>query len=139
METIRTKYLGSLRTEAEHVASGTKIITDAPVDNHGKGEFFSPTDLMAASYGCCALTIMGIAAQTHGFNIDGAEVKTKKIMGSAPRRIEELVVEFTFPHNHYSDKERKIIELSTKECPVANSLDPAMKITRTIVYRDVAE
>jgi uncharacterized OsmC-like protein len=139
METIRTKYLGSLRTEAEHVASGTKIITDAPVDNHGKGEFFSPTDLMAASYGCCALTIMGIAAQTHGFNIDGAEVKTKKIMGSAPRRIEELVVEFTFPHNRYSDKERKIIELSSKECPVANSLDPAMKITRTIVYRDEAE
>jgi len=136
METIRTKYLGSLRTEAEHVASGTKIVTDAPVDNHGKGEFFSPSDLMAASYGCCALTIMGIAAQTHGFNIDGAEVKTKKIMGSAPRRIEELVVEFIFPHNRYSDKERKIIELSSKECPVANSLNPAMKITRTIVYKE---
>ena len=138
MATIKTKYLGSLRTEAEHVASGTKIVTDAPVDNHGKGEFFSPSDLMAASYGCCALTIMGIAAQTHSFNIDGAEVKTKKIMGSAPRRIEELVVEFTFPHNRYSDKERKIIELSSKECPVANSLDPAMKITRTIVYQDEA-
>ena len=136
METIRTKYLGSLRTEAEHVASGTKIVTDAPVDNHGKGEFFSPSDLMAASYGSCALTIMGIAAQTHGFNIDGAEVKTKKIMGSAPRRIEELVVEFIFPHNRYSDKERKIIELSSKECPVANSLNPAMKITRTIVYKE---
>ena len=136
METIRTKYLGGLRTEVEHVMSGTKLITDAPVDNQGKGEFFSPTDLMAASYGCCALTIMGIAAQTHGFNINGAQVKTTKIMGSAPRRIEELVVEFTFPHNCYSDKERKIIELSTKECPVANSIDPALKITRTIIYKD---
>jgi len=138
METLRTKYLGSLRTEVEHVMSGTKIVTDAPVDNHGKGEFFSPTDLMAASYGCCALTIMGIAAQTHGFNIDNAEVRTKKIMGVAPRRIVELEVEFTFPHNRYSNKERKIIELSAKQCPVFNSLNPAMKITQTIVFKDEA-
>jgi len=136
METIRTKYLGGLRTEVEHVASGTIITTDAPVDNHGKGEFFSPTDLMAASYGCCALTIMGIAAQTHGFDIDGTEVKTKKIMGVGPRRIVELVVEFIFPHDRYSNKERKIIELSTKQCPVFNSLHPAIKITQTIVYKE---
>ncbi|MCL2131369.1 MAG: OsmC family protein [Lentimicrobiaceae bacterium] len=136
MESLSTKYLGNLRTEVEHVASGAKIITDAPLDNHGKGDFFSPTDLFAASYGCCALTIMGIAAQTHGFNIDGAEVKTTKIMGNAPRRVVELAVAFTFPHNRYSAKERRIIELSSKECPVANSLDPALKITRTIVYKD---
>ena len=136
METVRTKYLGNLRTEVEHVASGTKIVTDAPVDNHGKGEFFSPTDLFAASYSCCALTIMGIAAQNHGFDIDGAEVKTTKVMGTDPRRVVELVVDFTFPHNRYSDKERKIIELSAKQCPVANSLDPALKITKTIMYRD---
>ena len=136
METLKTKYMGGLRTEVEHVASGTKLITDAPTDNHGKGEFFSPTDLLAASYGCCALTIMGIAAQSHGFNIDGAEVKTTKVMGVDPRRVVELVVEYTFPHNRYNDKERKIIEFSTKQCPVANSLDPALKITRTVVYKD---
>ena len=136
METVRTKYLGGLRTEAEHVASGSKIITDAPKDNHGNGEFFSPTDLLAAAYGCCVLTIIGIAAQSHGFNIDGAEVKTTKIMGADPRRIAELIVEFTFPHNDYSEKERKIIELSAKQCPVANSLDPAMKITKSILYKD---
>ena len=136
METVRTKYLGGLRTEAEHIASGTKIVTDAPVDNHGKGEFFSPTDLLAASYGCCALTIMGIAAQSHNFDIDGAEVKTTKVMGTDPRRVVELVVEYTFPHNRYSEKERKIIELSVKQCPVANSLDPALKITKMIVYRE---
>ena len=136
METVRTKYLGSLRTEAIHVASGTKIVTDAPVDNHGKGEFFSPTDLLAASYGSCALTIMGIAAQNHGFDIDGAEVKTSKVMGTDPRRVVELVVDYTFPHNRYSDKERKIIEMSVRQCPVANSLDPALKIITTIVYRD---
>jgi len=136
METVRTKYLGGLRTEVEHVASGTKIITDAPLDNHGKGEFFSPTDLFAASYGCCVLTIIGIAAQSHGFSIDGAEVKTAKIMGADPRRVAELVVDFTFPHNRYSDKERKIIELSARQCPVANSLDTALKITLTIAYKD---
>ena len=136
METVRTKYLGNLRTEAEHVASGTKIVTDAPLDNHGKGEFFSPTDLFATSYGCCALTIMGIAAQNHGFDIDGAEVKTTKVMGADPRRVVELVVDFIFPHNRYSDKERKIIELSAKQCPVANSLDHDLKITKTVVYRE---
>jgi len=136
METLKTKYLGSLRTEVEHVASGTKLITDAPMDNHGKGEFFSPTDLFAASYGCCALTIMGIAAQKHGFDIDGAEVKTTKVMGVDPRRVVELVVDYIFPHNRYSEKERKFIELSVRQCPVASCLDPALKITKTIVYRE---
>lgn len=135
METVKIKYLGNLRTEAEHIASGTKIITDAPLDNHGKGEAFSPTDLFAASYGCCALTIIGIAAQTHGFDIDGAEVKTTKVMGNNPRRVEELVVDFYFPHNKYTDKERKIIEMSVKQCPVANSIDPALKISRNIEYK----
>ena len=136
METLRAKYLGGLRTEVEHIASGAKIITDAPLDNKGKGGAFSPTDLFAASYGCCAMTIIGIAAQSHGFNVDGTEVKTSKIMGAEPRRIAELVIEFTFPHNNYSEKERKIIELSVKQCPVANSLDPAMKITKTMVYKE---
>ncbi|MDR0798510.1 MAG: OsmC family protein [Dysgonamonadaceae bacterium] len=132
METVRTTYLGDLRTEALHLQSGTKIITDAPVDNHGKGEAFSPTDLFAASYASCALTIIGIATQTHGFNIDGAVVKTTKVMGENPRRIVELIVEFTFPPKNYSDKERKIIEAAIKTCPVANSLPAELKLTRTI-------
>jgi len=135
METVKTNYLGDLRTEAEHVASGAKIITDAPLDNHGKGECFSPTDLLAASYSSCVLTIIGLAGKTHGFSIDGAEAKTKKIMGTDPRRIVELQVDYTFPHDNYSDKERKMIELAVKQCPVANSLDPAMKITKTITYK----
>ena len=135
METVKTTYLGNLRTEAEHIASGAKIITDAPVDNHGKGEYFSPTDLLATAYGSCVLTIIGIAAQNHGFDIDGTEVKTTKVMGTDPRRIVELVVDCTFPHNNYSEKERAIIELSAKQCPVANSLDPAVKITKTITYK----
>lgn len=133
METVRTKYISDLRTEATHVRSGVKLTTDAPVDNQGKGEFFSPTDLLATSLGSCMLTIMGIAARTHGFNIDGTEVSITKIMGTDPRRVVEIVVELTFPHNNYSAKERKLLELSAKECPVANSLHPNLK--QNIIFK----
>lgn len=134
MATVQTKYLGGLRTESVHPQSGSTLITDAPLDNHGRGEAFSPTDLLATAYGACVLTIMGIAAQTHGFTIDGAEVHTTKIMGTDPRRVVELITEFTLPHNNYSAKEKKIIELTAKECPVHNSLHPDMKKTVTFKY-----
>ena len=134
MATIRTTYSGNLRTEAEHLQSGSKIITDAPIDNHGQGRFFSPTDLFAASYASCALTIIGIAAQTHSFNIDGAIVETTKVMGENPRRIVELILHLKFPHNNYNDKEKQIIEGAVKTCPVANSISSEMKITRTISF-----
>jgi uncharacterized OsmC-like protein len=134
METVTTTYLGNLRTEAVHVQSGAKITTDAPTDNHGKGEAFSPTDLFAASYASCALTIIGIATQTHGFNIDGATVKTKKIMAENPRRIAGLTVDFHFPHNNYSEKERRIIEGAINGCPVANTLGDNVKISRTLSF-----
>lgn len=133
METVRTKYIGELRTEAMHVRSGNKIITDAPVDNQGRGEYFSPTDLLATALGSCMLTIMGISARTHGFDIDGTDVKITKIMGTNPRRVVEVVVELTFPHNNYSLKERKLLELAAKECPVANSLHPDLK--QNVVFK----
>jgi len=133
METAKTKYIGNLRTEATHVRSGVTITTDAPIDNQGKGEFFSPTDLLATSLGSCMLTIMGIAARTHGFNIDGTEVNITKVMGTDPRRVVEIVVELTFPHNNYTAKERKLLELSAKECPVANSLHPDLK--QNIIFK----
>lgn len=134
METVRTTYLSDLRTEATHVRSGNKLTTDAPVDNQGRGEFFSPTDLLATALGSCMLTIMGIAARTHGFDIDGTDVKITKVMGTAPRRVVEIIVELTFPHS-YTPKERKIIELSAKECPVANSLHPDLKQTLIFNYK----
>ena len=134
METVKTTYLGNLRTEAIHLQSGAKIITDAPTDNHGKGEAFSPTDLFAASYASCALTIIGISSQVHGFNIEGTTVKTTKVMGENPRRIVELILEFSFPHDNYSEKERKLIEGSIKGCPVGNSLPPELKVTRTMNF-----
>ena len=90
-------YLGELRTEAVHLRSGNKIITDAPVDNRGKGEAFSPTDLTAASLASCILTIMGIAAMDKGIDIEGAQASVAKIMASGPRRIEGIEIEIRMP------------------------------------------
>mgnify|MGYP002347513403 CR=1 FL=1 len=124
MATIHTEYTGELRTVATHLQSGKTIITDAPVDNQGKGEAFSPTDLLAASLGSCMITIMGIAAQTHGFNIDGTKAEITKIMASNPRRVGEIKIELYFPDIQYSAKEKKLIEASAFSCPVYLSLHP---------------
>lgn len=132
METAYIKYLGNLRTEAIHLQSGNKIITDAPVDNQGKGEAFSPTDMVATALGSCMMTIMGISANTHNFDLVGTEVKITKIMYSDPRRIGEVKVEFNFPPKDYSDKEKRLIEHAAKTCPVAQSLHPDLK--QTIIF-----
>ena len=121
MATIKTTYVGGLRTEAVHVQSGAKIITDAPLDNHGQGEAFSPTDLVCAGLGSCMLTIIAISSNTHDFNIEGTEMEITKIMGANPRRIAEIVIEFNFPMD-YTDKQKKIIEGSAHACPVGHSL-----------------
>lgn len=135
METSHVTYLGKLRTEAVHLRSGNKITTDAPPDNQGRGEFFSPTDLMATSLASCMITIIGIAAEAHGFNIDGTIARVTKIMGTDPRRVTEIVIHLDFPHNNYSEKERKIIEHSVKNCPVAKSLHPDLKQNVIINYK----
>ena len=134
LATVQTKSLGDLRTESVHLQSGNKLITDAPTDNQGRGEAFSPTDLLATAFGACVLTIMGIAAKTHGFDINGTEVETTKVMGTEPRRIVELITSFKFPHNNFSAKQKKILELTAKECPVFNSLHPDIKKTVTYIY-----
>lgn len=131
MATVETIYVGSLRSEATHLQSGTKIITDAPVDNHGKGESFSPTDLVATALGSCMLTIMGIAAKVHGFSIDGTKLEITKVMGTAPRRIVEIKIEVYFPQD-YEAKVKRILEAAAKECPVAQSLHPDLK--QNLIY-----
>lgn len=131
-ETVKTIYIGELRTEATHVQSGNKLITDAPLDNKGKGEAFSPTDLLATSLGSCMLTIMGISAREHNFNIEGTKVNIWKIMESNPRRVSEVKIEFTFPKNNYSEKEKKFIEKAAYTCPVNISLHPDLK--KTIIF-----
>lgn len=128
MEISHIKYLGELRTEALHLRSENIIITDAPLDNQGKGEAFSPTDLLATSLGSCMLTIMGIAARTHNINIENTEVKIQKIMAANPRRVAEVVIDFKFPQK-YSQKEQKIIIHAAKTCPVSQSLHPDLKQT----------
>ena len=124
MATIETKYLGELRTEAKHVNSGNKLITDAPIDNQGKGEAFSPSDLLTASLGSCMLTIMGIAAREQQINIDGATCSMTKIMASEPRRVSEIQLVFHMPANDFSEKQRIILERAARTCPVAKSLHP---------------
>jgi len=130
--TIKTKYLGDLRTNAVHIQSGNSLITDAPIDNQGKGEAFSPTDLLATALGSCMLTIIGIAAQTHNFSIDETNVEITKIMESNPRRVGEIIIEFNFPENKYSSKEQQIIKTSAQNCPVAKSLHP--DLIQTLIF-----
>ncbi len=134
MATAKITYNGELRTSSVHLKSGIEIITDAPVDNQGKGEAFSPTDLLATSLGNCMLTIVGIAARTHGFDINGTTAEITKIMGENPRRVTEIVVNLQFPANNYTEKEREIIERSARTCPVAYSLHPDIKQTLTFGY-----
>ena len=129
MVTIRTNYLGELRTDNEHLQSGNKVITDAPTDNQGKGEYFSPTDMLATAVGSCILTIMGIKARDNGIDIDGTTVDVTKIMASNPRRVAEVVVEFTFPNKNYSEGEERIVESVAGTSPVPLSLHPDMKQT----------
>ena len=128
MATIQTTYLGGLRTEAIHLQSGTKIITDAPTDNQGKGEAFSPTDLLSESLAGCVLTTMGIAANTHSINIDGTTAEVTKIMAPNPRRVAEIIIDLKFP-GEYTDKEKSILEHAALTCPVAVSLHPDVKKT----------
>jgi putative redox protein len=136
METSRVIYTGDLRTEATHVKSGQSIITDAPIDNQGKGDAFSPTDLLATSLGVCAITVVGIAARTHGFNVDGTAIKITKIMASEPRRVGEVIVEFDFPAVKYSEKEKTIIRHTINSCPVSQSLNSSLKQTFIINFSD---
>jgi putative redox protein len=126
METAKTKYLGDLRTEILHVRSGSIIVTDAPVDNKGKGEKFSPTDMVAVSLGSCILTIMGIAAREHSFSIEGTSCSITKIMAENPRRIGEIKIEFDMTSQSYTDRQKKILEYCVKTCPVALSLNESL-------------
>lgn len=127
MATVETVYLGDLRTQATHVRSGQQIITDAPIDNQGKGEAFSPTDLLATALGSCILTVMGIAAREQKVNIDGTTCSITKIMATEPRRVGAIEITFNFPTGDYSDKVKIILERAAKTCPVAKSLHPDLE------------
>lgn len=122
-------YEGNLRTVCTHLKSGTVIETDAPVDNQGKGERFSPSDLVATALGSCMMTIMGIKARDHNINLEGMQVDVEKIMATEPRRISGINLTFRFPENLIiTDKEKTILERAAHTCPVIYSIHPDIKV-----------
>ena len=130
--TSKIIYNGNLRTTATHLQSGTVIETDAPKDNHGLGERFSPTDIVATALGSCMMSIMGITAKTHDINIDQTECSIEKIMVANPRRIAEIVVEMYMKgQDSFSDKQKSMLEHAALTCPVYLSLHPDLKKTVT--------
>ena len=135
MATSKVKYIGELRTESEHLASGNQLISDAPIDNMGKGETFSPTDYCATSLAQCMLTIAGIYAQNQNYNIDGSHATVQKIMGSNPRRISQIDVNITFICSRkLNENEIRALENAAKSCPVAKSLHPDIVQNCSFVY-----
>ena len=122
-------YEGNLRTIATHLQSGTVIETDAPVDNQGKGERFSPSDLVATALGTCMLTIMGMKARDMQIDLNGTKIEIQKIMKSDPRRIGGINLTFSFPPElTLSEKERLILERAADTCPVIYSIHPEIEV-----------
>lgn len=123
--TSTVEYQGDLRTTCLHIKSGQIIVTDAPTDNQGRGEAFSPTDLLATSLGACMLTIMGISADRHGIALAGTKVEITKVMAENPRRVSQIIAAVVFPVTlKLQDKEKNILENAARQCPVAKSLHP---------------
>ncbi|NBU39739.1 MAG: OsmC family peroxiredoxin [Planctomycetia bacterium] len=121
---LTSTYEGGLRCRATHGPSGTSVVTDAPVDNHGRGESFSPTDLVATALGACMLTVIGIVAERHGLDLAGMTAETEKVMSaSAPRRIASLRTRITIPlpGDH---PQRTVLERAAATCPVHQSIHP---------------
>jgi putative redox protein len=136
MITSKVTYLGELRTEATHIQSNTVIYTDAPKDNFGKGEAFSPTDLVATALASCMISIMGIVAMKENITkVDGTTAEVTKVMYAEPRRIGEIHVKVTFPKGSYTEKEKRIYEHAAHTCPVAKSLHPDLKQVMEFIWQ----
>lgn len=131
MATSKITYLGDLRTSSLHVQSGSEIISDAPLDNNGKGEAFSPTDTVANGLASCMFTVMGIKARDLNADLSGSTAEVTKIMGTEPRRISEIHVTFHFSINP-DEKTKTILERTAMTCPVFYSLHP--DISKEIVF-----
>ena len=138
MVEIRIRFEGALRCTAEHVPSASEIVTDAPVDNHGRGESFSPTDLVATALGTCMLTIMGIRAQQHGGSLEGATVRVSKGMApDPPRRIGRLDVKIVVPGS-FDAEARRELEQAARTCPVALSIQPSIEVALELTWLGAA-
>lgn len=129
MATSRVEYNGKLRTTCTHLKSGQQIITDAPTDNNGKGEAFSPTDLVATAYASCMLTIVGIHCDKNGHSFENGTAEITKTMGDAPRRIAGLAIELNLSGNGWDDVLCERIKKVAEACPVAQSIHPDIEVT----------
>ncbi len=130
MSQMTTSYLGDLRTEGTHLKSGNTLITDAPTDNQGKGEAYSPTDLVCAALSSCALTTMGIVANREKIDITEMKAEITKVMAADPRRISEIEIRITLPElkiKLLDDKQKELLKHTAHHCPVAVSLHPDLK------------
>ncbi|PZR41651.1 MAG: osmotically inducible protein OsmC [Azospira oryzae] len=132
MASMTGYYSGGLRTQDTHLKSGNVIITDAPPDNNGKGEAFSPTDLVCAALSSCMMTIMAMAAEKEGIDLTGLKSDILKIMAANPRKIAEIQITFTHPDLKATDVQKLKLERAGRTCPVALSL--AEGLTQTIVF-----
>ena len=119
---IENKYVGELRTESTHLKSSNVIITDAPTDNNGKGNAFSPTDLVASALCSCMTTVMGICANKNQFDLPNSTAHVTKVMSSHPRRISKIIIEINFEKNNLSEQNIEKLIAVAKGCPVAQSL-----------------
>lgn len=133
--TSEVLYLGDLRTRATHLQSGDVILTDAPTDNQGKGEAFSPTDLCATSLASCILTIMGIKARDHQIDMTGTKATVLKTMVADPdRRIGRIDIQIILPEKTWTQEERTILTNAAASCPVCRSLSPALEISKQLIW-----
>jgi len=133
MNTFEIKYLGDLRTSSTHLDSGSVINTDAPKDNHGLGEAFSPTDMVCSALASCILTIMAIAVEKHHIDIKQTTAIVKKTMGNSPRRIAKIDIDLTFP-KQYDSKTKTILERAAYNCPVHHTLSESVEKNISFKY-----
>jgi len=134
MATARIEYLGNLRTKCVHLQSGETIYTDAPKDNNGKGEAFSPTDLVATAYASCVITTIGIYCQLKNMSFHHATAQITKIMSASPRKIGQLILELDLSNNKWTEVEQQKIEHVAKSCPVAKSLQSDIDIAFELLF-----
>ncbi len=133
--TSKVEYLGDLRTQNTHLSSGDSYRTDAPTDNHGKGEAFSPTDTVATALGNCILTTLGIKLGAEDLQLVGATVDITKTMAAHPRRISKIDALVHFPKD-YDQKTKRILEHTARHCPVINSLHPDIELNISFTYKN---
>lgn len=131
---MKVSYQGGLRNEATHVRSGNKLITDAPPDNHGRGEAFSPTDLLCTSLASCMITLMGITAESKNITLGKIDADIEKIMASDPRRVSGINLAITIEDKNFTEREKTILENAALTCPVAKSIHPDIAVQVNFTY-----